>query len=573
MPNTNSLIQFKRGTLTKLQQMMDPTNAANANVEDGCFYLTVDTGIDSSRLFIGKVEGNSKKVVPVNQGIIRVTNVQALKDNTVQGNFQEGDFAYVDGANIFAIYTGNKWVQINASADDDQYLESIDVNISTQAGVVNIKNIASMKLNSAQYETSFTMTGSKGISVSGANDAITIEGDQYDIGAAEDVAGTSATVNLTSEKSHNSSFKIIGNRAGSAVGQVNVTVDANDNIVLDARDTKLDTIAFNNKPGTGTGTGWELAIGDTDNGSYSANLDPTITYGDNSSATAKFINNTLNLSVYTKAEVEDKLRGLDGLKYSGTIGTNGSASSTISGITHVHNGDVFKAVEGVDNYNGITVKPGDLIIAKGTEYQTGDTIPSGYEAGEIILNTLTFDIIPSGDDEVTHTLEAMAQGTYGVELVDPDGVTQGSLELKQGNGIALSDTNVDAVTKEITIAHAPTVATTSTNTAITQGSVETATNPIRIVTNVKQDSFGHITGIDTVDFTPVDTTLELMTFTDAVTDVGSTNKEVQVASTILFEDDNGDQQSETATFNMISDNLDVFASGGKAKINFYWGTF
>ena len=96
---------------------------------------------------------------------------------------------------------------------------------------------------------------------------------------------------------------------------------------------------------------------------------------------------------------------------------------------------------------------------------------------------------------------------------------------------------------------------------------------IRIVTNVKQDSFGHITGIDTVDFTPVDTTLELMSFTDAVTDVGSANKEVQVASTILFEDDNGDQQSETATFNMISDNLDVFASGGKAKINFYWGTF
>jgi hypothetical protein len=95
----SDLIQFKRGTLAALQ-----TKMTNKTGDDGCFYLTVDSGVDSSRLFVGRSDGS---IVPVNQGIIKVNSVTALENNTVAGNFQPGDFAYVEDGNILAIRSNN----------------------------------------------------------------------------------------------------------------------------------------------------------------------------------------------------------------------------------------------------------------------------------------------------------------------------------------------------------------------------------------------------------------------------------------------------------------------------------
>ena len=103
MPASN-LIQFKRGTMQALEALM-----TNKSGIDGTFYLTIDddaTGTNnpskSSRLFVGRADGS---IVPVNQGIITVSNINQLTDG-ITGKWHAGDYAYVTGSNILAIYDG-----------------------------------------------------------------------------------------------------------------------------------------------------------------------------------------------------------------------------------------------------------------------------------------------------------------------------------------------------------------------------------------------------------------------------------------------------------------------------------
>jgi len=102
----SNLIQFKRGTSAALQDLINRKQGL-----DGCFYLTVDeanaTGAvkDSSKLYVGRADGT---IVPVNQGITTVSTIAELVDGVAHGDLHAGDFAYVSGSNIFAIYDGAK---------------------------------------------------------------------------------------------------------------------------------------------------------------------------------------------------------------------------------------------------------------------------------------------------------------------------------------------------------------------------------------------------------------------------------------------------------------------------------
>ncbi len=79
--NPSNLIQFKRGTMDALETLI-----TNKSGIDGTFYLTVDDDVlggsnnpnKSSRLFVGRADGS---IVPVNQGIITVTNLSDLTNN------------------------------------------------------------------------------------------------------------------------------------------------------------------------------------------------------------------------------------------------------------------------------------------------------------------------------------------------------------------------------------------------------------------------------------------------------------------------------------------------------------
>lgn len=102
----SNLIQFKRGSLSNLETLISQKKGI-----DGTFYLTIDDDASgsnnpsrSSRLFVGRADGS---IVPVNQGIITVTNVTDLT-NGINGKWHAGDYAYVTTGNILAIYDGQQ---------------------------------------------------------------------------------------------------------------------------------------------------------------------------------------------------------------------------------------------------------------------------------------------------------------------------------------------------------------------------------------------------------------------------------------------------------------------------------
>lgn len=93
-----STVNFKAGTQSKLNKLSKGQN--------GTFYLTTD----SNKLYVGKENG---EVVLLNQDIIKV---KRLKDIDTP---QPHQFYYIEDENIFCLFNGEKWVQINTPTNDN----------------------------------------------------------------------------------------------------------------------------------------------------------------------------------------------------------------------------------------------------------------------------------------------------------------------------------------------------------------------------------------------------------------------------------------------------------------------
>ena len=221
--------------------------------------------------------------------------------------------------------------------------------------------------------------------------------------------------------------------------------------------------------------GFRIEFADDNNHSAEAFLNPTITIGSNDTA-VKFINGTADLSVYTMDEIDDKLIAVNAMVYKGTI-SNGTAPSS-----NVSIGDTYKIITSPATVDSGTAKVGDLIIARGTE---GD---DGY----ITAATLTWDIVPSGDEAAydfdlsqSHTVGlkqgAAVLGEYGLAAAD--------------SKITLTDTDTTG-SKVVTIGHG--VVGTGSNLSLTATAEADSTigsdYTIYGLTNVSIDSTGHVAG-------------------------------------------------------------------------------
>ena len=106
-------IQFLLGTQANLEKYISGSSTA----AEGTFYLTNDT----HRLYVGTSLGTA---VPVNEGVITVPNLDALK--TISAH--PGEFYYVTNGNILCVYTGKEWVQINNNTNT--YVKATDTVVS-----------------------------------------------------------------------------------------------------------------------------------------------------------------------------------------------------------------------------------------------------------------------------------------------------------------------------------------------------------------------------------------------------------------------------------------------------------
>lgn len=92
-------VMFKRG----LHKDLPWSSAVN-----GAFYLTTD----SDRLYIGKEDGT---LADLNK---YVKIIESLADGSTLPTGQEGDFLYIKDSNILAVYSNNTWKQINVNTND-----------------------------------------------------------------------------------------------------------------------------------------------------------------------------------------------------------------------------------------------------------------------------------------------------------------------------------------------------------------------------------------------------------------------------------------------------------------------
>lgn len=547
---TNNLIQFKRGTSASLATLI-----ANKTGIDGCFYLTVDDGADgtsstSSRLYIGRPNGT---IVPVNQGIYTVNAATDLTNAVNGGKLQAGDFAYVSNGNIFAVYNGTKWIQINAQMTDEQikYLESVEYDITTTDGVASVK-LAASRSDGVELTDTFTIQGNKGITVSNTDKAITVTGDEYKL-ASDAVANNAASIQLSSDsKTDAGAVKITGGDNVTLSGTAN-------NITIASTDFSVASVTHSAET-----TGFATTIEQADGSEKKSNtIDPIISYGVGTTKTeAHFNNGTASLDVYTKKELDNKLKGLDAMTYKGTVGAGGSAATAIAGITSASNGDTYKAsssftLPATNSTTGaaVTVDKGDLLIATGTEDEDGN-----------VTGTIKFDVIPSGDDtDTTYSFEGI---NHGVNLTNSvTGNADGSLALAAGDLITLTDSGSGS-SKTVTVTHADVARSDSTETKATQGNVEGIT--VTAVTGITTDDKGHITGVKTKSYDIVDTNASLTGVKKAV---AVANNVATVTDSVTLTDSAGAETTKSASHKISSSNLTVTASGNQVNMNFNWGTF
>ena len=544
-----NLINFKKGTLSALNTLI-----TNNGIEEGTFYLTVDDNINTSRLFIGTGAGSA---LPVNHSIITVADTTALNNTS---GYQDGDFAYVTAGNILAVRKGNAWVQINAP--EGKEIDSFTPSISTSAGVATITwtmhrhDNVDIKESDGTTMPSITMTGSNGVSVSSSGKAITISGDPATLASS---AVLSNSTNLTLSSTGNTASGTVAISGGS-----NVTLSGDANaITIAAKDTTNASLTI-----TEQSNGFEVKVTDSANAHVEDTVDPIITVLTNETGTttesAHFVNGTAALNVYSKDEINRRLKAIDAMTYRGTVGVNGTYSD-VSNITNPAVGDTFKVISSLSNITTSdgtgSAKNGDLLIANGTETD-----------GTITAASLYYDIIPAGDD--TNQTYSVTSDTNGIKIHDNVANSDiGGIKLVQGNDITLTESGTTS--KSITVAHETMSSAIDGNpttaTGVTQSNLTNLT--INAITGLVTDN-GHVTGVTVTPYTVKDTNASLTSVVDTVAQA-TASRSASVTTAATLTDSGNTAVTRSDAFTLSSDNLVVTADGTNKdiKMNLVWGTF
>lgn len=574
MADNFNLIKFKRGSLANLQSL---NTAANRDqIEIGAFYLTIDEGTnapESARLFIGREVDGVKKVVPVNQGIIKVDTVEALENNSVAGNFQTGDFAYVESGNILAVRQQNRWVQINNVTD--HYLNSLGLAVTTSGDGVSVTTTGTVN-GVGTPSDSFTMVGAGGISVTGSGKAVTITGDEYEL-AAGNVSNNAVTIGLSSDNNPN-------NGAGSfdLEGGTNITLSKDgDSIIITGTDHKASTVTGSNET-----QGFGIVVGNTDTTSTTkGTIDPLISYltseDGQSTNTVHFANGTAALPVYSKDVIDSLMRGLNAMTYRGTVGATGSFAQSASAIggsgLEVSVGDTFLLQGNKDTTYTVTIKSGETTTtatAYGGDLLVANSIgtPAEDANGHISTSNLYFDVVPSGDEkDTTYTLASI---TNGLQLNASTGGAVGSLVVNGSSADKIAVVESGTTAKVLTVKHAEITTTTaaeSTNPTIVQQ--DGNSQEFDVVTSLTDDGYGHITNVNTRTITVKDTNATLNSVVDTV---AAANNVATVTTAVNMTKSSGTGMTQSGSFKLGSDNLTISRDAtdtSKVMANFVWESF
>ena len=543
---TGNAVKFKLGTQASLNTLKD----SQKGWEVGTFYLTSD----SSRLYIGQAD----ELALLNKSVEIYNNLATLKAKTTTST--EGDIAYCVNENVLAYYNGTTWNQINP--DDDTILTSIIQTVGTVTGGVKVTTGGT---NSDTKKTitaaEVTITGEKGAQVTTPNNkAITITGDTYTLNVQED-ANTTNDIDLVlgSALQDDSTVHIKGG------DNVTVTkIDKSNGIQIASKDTKLNGIIL------GLNNDGELQVGASDTAGTTGLL-KTQKLGyfvDGSYYGIGSDTKKVDLPVYSKEQVDNLIKKLDGMTYRGTIGTSGTtftmdaSFNVLKGGTaaEIHIGDMFLVQGGKLTYaTGQTAGIGDLLIATAKDKKSETN-------GVLAIGDVELTYVPSGDDpqlDTTYVFKAEGATDSMTITSSNGGGVVGKIAFAEGDGIVIDSTDNGGLAPNqlsVTIKH-DTYATdpTTDNKPLTNGGT------FDVIDSITYDN-GHITGINTKTIQ----TLEYKPGPDRASKDADTNsvtvKHTLQAGTSLVSDDN-------AKMVLKSDTLKLTASGSTVTADLVWGSF
>lgn len=588
----NVLKDAKVGFLTGAQSSIDTmlSKGANAGAKHGYFYLTKD----SHRLYVGNSDGS---ISAVNEGVQTVTylgdlpNLQTAADKVAYtGRFfyvqyKDSTAGQVDSniANILCVYNGSAWVQINANTDT--HINSNTYTTSTTGATATITN-AIGSTDGGSVTGKFEIVTAGGLKIAktaGATNSITITGDKFTLAAGDGATGE-VKLNLTSAN----------DQAGSSVtlkSDPSTTVlTRKDNVITISGRVNASLAVAN---ATGGKTGFTVTVKDNQGKTVTGSYDPIIKYGSKAQSSTKLVDGVFNINAYNKEEIDQLMRDLNAMEYRGTVGANGTAATAWAellklpqkiGYTYL-----FSSPITVNNAEHTT---GTLAIARGTEYTAADlaagTITKAELVGTINPATLTWDFVESTNDtDTTYKLYTAAEGV-GFKLRDSSGGNKGQIKYAGAGGLTVSQSlqgGVDISENKpaenvITITH-NTVKRTDTETnpdKIKLSSQTPATHlndtiTIPVITGIKTNDQGHVTGVNTVNYELNDTATVITGMTSAASQNADGSIALKTKVTATSSSGKDMVQNGTATATIKSSSLTLGANGASVSIDMTWGEF
>lgn len=543
---TGNAVKFKLGTQASLNTLK---NNPAKNWEVGTFYLTSD----SSRLYIGQED----ELALLNKSVEIYDNLNTLKAKTTVST--EGDIAYCVNENVLAYYNGTTWNQINP--DDDTILTALVQSVSSVTDGVKITTGGTNSdVGKTVTSADVTITGDKGVQVARANStALTITGDTYALNVQEH-SGTTNDIDLVLDSAlqDDSTVHIKGG------DNVTITKTAGSNgIQIAAKDTKLNDISL------GLGDNGELQVGASDTGNTNVLKKQKLGYFvDGSYYGIGSDTKQVDLPVYSKEQVDNLFKKLDGMTYRGTIGTSGTTFTMNASFnvlkggtaTEIHIGDMFLVQGGSLTYTTEkTAKTGDMLIATAKDGKSETN-------GVLAIGDVEWTYIPAGDDaQIDTTYIFKASGTTDSMTITSSngGGTVGKIAFTEGDGIVIESTDNGGSSPNqlsVNIKHDTyNTAETTDNKSLTNGGT------FDVIDSITYDN-GHISGINTKTIQ----TVEYKPGPDSATkDAGAnsvTVKHTLSAGGNLVSDDN-------AKMVLSSDTLKLTASGNTVTADLVWGSF
>ena len=381
----------------------------------------------------------------------------------------------------------HKWVQINP--DTNTTVKEVAFTSSVNANVGTFLNELTDSNDNVCATATFVIAGAGGLQVSqNGTNGLTLTGDTYSM--TRSVTNNNAVITLNSTN-NTATSSVVTFQPGD---NISFSSTGTSGVVISAEDTTIQSASLSL---TANGA-IVLALDDSNANTIPAVLSNAgVVLHDNTFVT---LGDTSQLSqaskgIYSAAEIDTLINGLDGMTYKGTVGTGGSAETLPT--TGVQNGDTYVVGYPIAQsaFNNVTVIGdipasgaivGDMFIAQGTE--TNGIITSG----------LQWTYVPAGNDSL-NTVSYRPELTLAnnlLEIVNGNDDAVITLQMSAGDGIALSSvTAVSAKGMVTTISHATYTATTTTANAASASSFEAITG--LTLTN------GHVTGISKETFSPV----------------------------------------------------------------------